>query len=119
MKFHSLVLVISILASGYGDEADNLPPSINSAVRDEQSVPSSSGMKKVTLEACRRNPTWRGEAVDHYECRRLTGWKPRDFWWRVDKNHTQEILEGQEQAIVDCIDDHFRRAKEAGIWWAL
>ena len=109
MKLSCLyLLAISILSSARGQVID-----LQKEVGTEGKV--------ITLEACRRDPTWRGDAVDHDECRRLTGWKPRDFWWRMDKNHTKEVLEGKEQEIAECIDKYFEEAKQKNdkdFWWA-
>jgi hypothetical protein len=104
MNLSSFLLAV-VLFSGYAQEiAGSSTPTSNK--------------KAVTLEACRRNPTWRGETVDNDECRLLTGWTPRDFWWRFDKNKTHEMLHGKEEEIAECIDDQFQKAKDDGLWWA-
>lgn len=72
------------------------------------------------LNVCRRNPTWRGENnVDFYEtCRELTGWKPRDFWWRNDTRPVDQWLsEGMDEKITECLDESFQSVSEDK-WWS-
>jgi hypothetical protein len=72
------------------------------------------------LHFCRRNPTWRGENnVDYYEtCRELTGWKPRDFWWRNDTRPMEQWLsKGMDEKITECLDKSFLSVP-GDKWWS-
>jgi hypothetical protein len=72
------------------------------------------------LHVCRRNPTWRVENnVDYLEpCRQLTGWKPRDFWWRNDTRPVEQWLsKGMDEKITACLDKSFQSVSEDK-WWS-
>jgi hypothetical protein len=62
------------------------------------------------LDKCRRDPTW--DIVDYDDCQRLTGWEPRDTWWRLDVGHNEYYLNGKEDDIHDCIREMFQEARK-------
>jgi hypothetical protein len=57
------------------------------------------------LAACRQDPTW--QSVDYEECRALTGWQPRDRWWRHDPAETAFWMDGNEANMTTCLDQAF------------
>jgi hypothetical protein len=74
------------------------------------------------LNPCRRHPTWwrggDGTVVDYETCQELTGWSPRDSWWRLDTEPMKEWLsEGKEEKIAECLDAAFLSVPET-FWWA-
>jgi hypothetical protein len=75
---------------------------------------------------CRRHPTWwwggGGDsgttAVDYETCQELTGWSPRDSWWRFDTEPMREWLSNEkEELIAECLDAAFLSVPET-FWWA-
>jgi Zn ribbon nucleic-acid-binding protein len=71
--------------------------------------------RNISLEVCRREPTWRGDNVDHKKCSRLTGWTtPRAFWFHAEAE-TQPLIDmwwkEMDQNMTECIDFAFREAK--------
>ena len=84
------------------------------------------------LNTCRRNPTWWRPAgagdgnntavVDYYAgCQKLTGWNPRDSWWRVlDAQPIKKVLTDEKEAqIAECLDAAFLSIPTTEtFWWA-
>ena len=71
--------------------------------------------EQTTLDACRRDPTWK--SVDYDECQKLTGWKPRDQWWRHDPEGSAPwVDDSQREQVSECMTTSFEKAKEIHEW---
>jgi hypothetical protein len=73
---------------------------------------------------CRRNPTWQRQAddviatLDYATCQELSGWAPRDVWWREDPYPAAHWLsDGKEQQIAECLHEAMRNV-DGTLWWA-
>jgi hypothetical protein len=72
---------------------------------DESVTPQPPQTGNIRLAACRQDPTW--QSVDYEECRALTGWQPRDRWWRHDPAETAFWMDGKEANLTTCLDQAF------------
>ena len=59
-------------------------------------------------DICRRNPMWKDLEED---CRSLTGWSPRDYWWNKDTVTTEAFLDSKRSAIDECLVASFAQAR--------
>jgi hypothetical protein len=75
------------------------PPDDESTTRPD--LLDSHTLDNARLAACRNDPTW--QSVDYDECGELTGWHPRDRWWRHDPDETAFWMNGNEANLTACL----------------